>query len=254
MRMETVTKIGFFSPVETYYKDPLGSLTSALKKTQLGEDLSGSLIVLPEAFNIKIPYGTSSTPDTDSSILSSLQDICKTFDIAVVAGLIIDTPDGPRTGSRYASAHLIDARNPTDLLCYKHNQDSRGPYVGCNDGYDRSNPRHYLNVAVVTLICMDSYPEYIRNRLSELAGKLAACVETRILCIPAFIDDCKDKHYVGLLNSYRIIANSANDENAPFSVIEYIDATGQASAFLTLSPTERREDVVKIKPLPSGQI
>jgi hypothetical protein len=38
------------------FEDPIGSLRSELKRKGAGNDISGSLIALPEAFNLGAPY------------------------------------------------------------------------------------------------------------------------------------------------------------------------------------------------------
>src|SRR5579863_7288023 len=154
--MEQITKIGFYNPQVP--EKPLQALTSACesKRRELkdsGDDFRGSLIVLPEAFNIGVPYrdtnDKNNAPDRNPVILSQLQGLCNDFDLCLVAGLIISSPTDPPHSKSLSSVYLVDGSG-AGLLGHKRNNDGQGPYQTCTNGCDGHNAIHYRNVALVS--------------------------------------------------------------------------------------------------------
>lgn len=68
-------------------RDPVGSLRASLVEAAKDADISGSLVVVPEAFNIR---KASLNPDRelDLSIRTAITKISAEFRIVLVAGLV----------------------------------------------------------------------------------------------------------------------------------------------------------------------
>jgi predicted amidohydrolase len=247
--MDQITKIGFYSPEGP--EKPLERFITALTCKSQAE-LYGSLIVLPEAFNIGVPYGRSQSADTNPNVLNQLRRVCKKFDVCFVAGLIISTPSDVTFQYKHNSAYLIDA-NGFGLLCHKKNFDNQGPYSTCLDGCDGHNAIQYRNVAVASLICMDAYAEHYNDeRHKELTNKLDLTqAAIRLVCIPAYIDNGSAKKFVSTPRTYRILANSANRTAFPSaldSFVEHVDEDGNVTPLLGLEDNDPL-GCVKLYPL-----
>jgi predicted amidohydrolase len=233
--MEQITKIGFYSPERP--EDPLERFISALER-KTKDDLRGSLIVLPEAFNIGVGYSRNEPAiDTSPNILGRLQNVCTDFDVCLVAGLILTFANDPtHENKRYNSAYLVDT-NGFGLLCHKILCDSQGPYSNCLTGCDGHNAVQYRNVAVASLICMDAYKHFEEERHKSLMKRLSLMHSTIcLLCIPAYIEN-GEKDFVAMPSSYRIMANSANRTkfaNSPGSFIDRIDEQGNGERLVSL--------------------
>lgn len=230
--MNQITKVGFYNPQGP--GSPLEALAAALKDKH--GQLSGSLLVLPEAFNIGASYSRQGEIQKDPRILSELQGLCTDFDICMVAGLIISGPTD-RGRYPYSSAHLIDACG-AGLLCHKMLSDSQGPYKTCPDGCDGHNAIAYQNTALCSLICMDSYEAYVGERHQRLEKKIGEVtnMQHRIMCVPAYIEKSRPTFW-GIPNSYRVVANSASRTefpDSPGSFIERIDELGNACRLVEL--------------------
>lgn len=213
MANDSITKISVYTPEAP--ETPITRLTSALN----GDiDVSGSLLVLPEAFNIGTSYSCCYTIQKDPRILCELQRLCCSFNISIVAGLIISGP-ADQGVYPYSSAYLINAHGAT-LLSHKMNSDSQGPYTACPNGCDGHNASIYRNIALCSLICMDAFVCYGRERHDQLEKKLLAAqnVQYRIVCVPC--NSAKPKAFWELPNSYRVVANA--DKSAG-SFVEKLD-------------------------------
>lgn len=243
----TITKVGFYNPQQP--NSPLESLTDQLEG-RLGQ-LSGSLLVLPEAFNIGTRYSCQGEIQKDRRILSDLKGLCARFDICIVAGLIISRPDD-QGRYPYNSAHLIDGGG-SKLLCCKMLSDSQGPYRNCHDGCDPHNAIAYRNIALCSLICMDSYKTHVSERHKRLETKMQAVtnIRYRILCVPAYIEKSRPEFW-GIPNSYRVVANSASRTEFPESLgsfIDWVDEHGTAQRLVGLD-TKDEPACIKLYPLP----
>jgi hypothetical protein len=234
LRMSQITKVGFYNPQNP--GAPLETLTAVLEG--LRNQLHGSLLVLPEAFNIGTRYSCAKPIQKDPRILCELQALCTDYGICMVAGLIIEGP-GDRGTYPYSSAYLIDAAG-AGLLCHKMLCDSQGPYMTCLDGCDGHNATAYRNVAICSLICMDSYEaSHNRDRHQRLEKKIEDVrnVQHRVLCVPAHIDGAIKPRFWGVRNSCRVVANSASRTefpDSPGSFIEWVDQDGNASRLVEL--------------------
>jgi hypothetical protein len=247
--MNQITKLGFYNPQNP--DAPLETLTAALEKVR--NLLSGSLLVLPEAFNIGTRYSCATPIQKDPRILCELQGLCADYDLCIVAGLIVGGPND-RGVYPYSSAYLIDAGG-AGLLCHKINCDSQGPYTTCLDGCDGHNAIAYRNVAICSLICMDSYERHRSERHERLEKKIAEVlnVQHRIVCVPAYIEVTKPRFW-GIKNSYRVVANSASRiefRNSPGSFIEWIDEDGKSRRLVELEDGDD-PTCIKLHPVAKG--
>lgn len=233
--MDPITKIGFYNPAGP--AEPMATLAATLEERR--KELSGSLLVLPEAFNIGTCYSPQASIQDDPLVLCKLQGLCSDFDICVVAGLIIRGPIDRGLAHPYNSSYLIDGSGGS-LLCHKMLKDNQGPYEPCSDGCDGHNATAYRNIALCSLICMDAYDatcQASQQRHQELAKKMDDLKgsEYRVMCVPAYIEKTcigqSKAEFWGVPNSYRVVANSASKTtfpNGPGSFIERIDQAGTA--------------------------
>jgi predicted amidohydrolase len=83
--MNQITKVGFYNPQKP--DAPLDTFAATLEGMR--RQLAGSLLVLPEAFNIGTSYFPNAEIQKDPRTLWDLQGLCSDFDICIVAGLII---------------------------------------------------------------------------------------------------------------------------------------------------------------------
>jgi hypothetical protein len=170
---------------------PLASLQTTIDRTVAakGKDyLTRSLIVLPEAFNLKGPYGPGTERDIESDVNLYLMALGDEYGCAFVVGLIdrdIDTTRLP-----YSSAYLV-----TDScfrrLSRKSGADSLAGelYRSCEPGWAVcDSPILYENCCVAALICMDAYDRERRERLSPSIEKLGS--SSVVLCVPAKTNRC----------------------------------------------------------------
>ena len=243
--MNQITKVGFYNPQKP--DSPLEALNAALEGRRA--QLSGSLLVLPEAFNIGTGYSRQGEIQKDPRILSELQELCADFDICIVAGLIISGPTD-RGRYPYSSAHLIDACG-AGLLCHKMLSDHQGPYETCLDGCDGHNARAYRNIALCSLICIDCYEVHNLERHERLETNMreVANIRYRIVCVPAYIEKSPPKFW-SIPNSYRVVANSASQIEfpQPGSFIERIDELGNTCRLVELEESDE-PTCIKLYPL-----
>jgi hypothetical protein len=173
-------KLGFFHFCGEDRSDPVGSLRASLIEAAMEADISGSLIVTPEAFNIKGGYWN---PDRrrDPSIRAALNGLSREFKLGLVAGLI---EDGDAAELGYSSAYLIDGA-ACHLLTRKMADDGSRNYRLCTDDCDR--PTLYNGASVAALICMDAADFSKSNRRQAAILELMAFSKAvhKILCVPA---------------------------------------------------------------------
>ncbi|HPT25883.1 MAG TPA: hypothetical protein PLZ95_05645 [Bryobacteraceae bacterium] len=114
-----INNIGFFHFGSDDKSDPMRSLAISLEKAVTTKRcLTGSLLVLPEAFNIRNDYQTLSAPDP--SVVYALKEMSKEHGMAFVAGLL-------HRRTRYSCAHLIDG-DTCRLLSRKRDRDGSPNY------------------------------------------------------------------------------------------------------------------------------
>jgi len=190
VELAMLQKVGFFH-FGTGYDNPKAALERALEDAQeinarpLGAatGLADSVIVLPEAFNIGVPYRGDGERDFKRSIIGELQDLAGRFHVAFVAGLIIAEPCGPKPPR--SAAYLIDGTRCT-LMCYKVGDDDtvgRNYTAECVGKADPQNPIQYQDITIGALICVDAHfpismAGLLRDRQESVVG---AC---RVICVP----------------------------------------------------------------------
>ena len=170
-------RVGFFHFGHDH-DDPIGSLRKALEEAA---EVSDSLIVLPEAFNIGKKYRENGRdPDFSPRVLDHLQGIARTRGISFVAGLIIDDARG--VAPPYSSAYYID-RDIERLLCRKGEDDgARVNYTAFGpDGCDINNPIERKDACIAAMVCMDID---MQERYKDLASKTASSSQPiRVFCV-----------------------------------------------------------------------
>jgi predicted amidohydrolase len=173
-----LSKIGFFH-FGIGHSDPVGSLRSALVKARAAHDIRDSLIVLPEAINIRKFYRDSGPCDFSREIIFELQEVSKDFETTFVAGLIISSAGAQQPPS---SAYLVHHSRYV-LMCYKKSDDKSGNYSCCVDNCDINNPLQQGDRSIAAVICMD-LQDTPRCR-SLLTGPSGEHALYKLLCIPA---------------------------------------------------------------------
>ncbi|HEY4359717.1 MAG TPA: hypothetical protein VGN17_02055 [Bryobacteraceae bacterium] len=139
------------------------------------------MIVLPEGFNLgqgyyDKRYGRGTEGASDVKIIADLKVISHKYGCAFVAGLIV--ADCPNVAPPHNSAYSID-RDSDTVLSRKHGVDSSANYTPYPQYSER--PAVCRNVAVVALMCMDSYEG--TDRFQALAEKMREA-HASIVCIP----------------------------------------------------------------------
>jgi predicted amidohydrolase len=182
-------KVGFFH-FGMGHDDPKAALERALEEAEeinerpsgVGSGPTDALIVLPEAFNIRVPYRGVGKRNVDRSILNDLQDVAGRFGVVFVTGLIIREEGGPTPP--HSAAYLIDGIGST-LMGYKIGPDDTVGcnYTACSGKADLQNPIQYQDLWVGALICVDAH---FPNSMSELLCDrrervINAC---RVICAP----------------------------------------------------------------------
>jgi hypothetical protein len=90
-----LNRVGFFHFGEKDHKNPIGSLGSKLCESTKG--LAGSLIVLPEAFNVRGDYwDPDNQAQPDPNVKDTLEKIAQHFNVAFVVGFIDRTSEARR--------------------------------------------------------------------------------------------------------------------------------------------------------------
>ncbi len=217
-----INNIGFFHFGSDDKSDPMRSLAISLEKAVTTKRcLTGSLLVLPEAFNIRNDYQTLSAPDP--SVVYALKEMSKEHGMAFVAGLL-------HRRTRYSCAHLIDG-DTCRLLSRKRDRDGSPnyqPYEGVSDG-----PCLHRGVWIAALICHDAAGnpapggnwDQKRQWQAAMAKQIEACKDCvhALLCIPGRMVTVSSKSVATSWSSQRpdltvVVANATSSQP---SVIRY---------------------------------
>jgi predicted amidohydrolase len=177
-------QIGFFH-FGWDYASPIAALERELCKT---EHCANALIVLPEAFNIGIPYRGEGEPNFDRVVLDDLRYLAARFRVSFVAGLVVREKHGPHPP--WSSAYFVN-ENRNAVLTRKIGADDRAGiiYTPCaRDQADVCNPIDRCGIRIGALICVDANPT--RPLARVLLPRLRTVVENSdIVCIPAHMAD-----------------------------------------------------------------
>jgi predicted amidohydrolase len=195
-----------------HHDRPTEELRSAMSEAG---DVCDSLIVLPEAFNIRKAYRDAADCNTDRSVLRELKAIAKEFHVSFVAGLIIEELFGCKPP--HSAAYLID-EDHSKLMCYKiGTEDTDGKnYTSAHPAKsDFRNPMKYKGVNIGALICIDSNPNPTATTYRQHRARADKVVDASdIICVPAHITHHFDDGRVGSMLGSRlhgiifILANS----------------------------------------------
>lgn len=173
-------RIGFFH-FGANHSTPVEALKSALESAP---DARDALVVLPEAFNISVPYwDLVGEREFEIGVIGELEKLAGRFGVAFVAGVVIKEDRGPNPP--HSAVHLVEATQST-LMCYKVGEDKSAGvnYTACKSNADFENPIKYRGVRVGALVCADADPP--RNLDKELTPRLKSVVDkSDIVCIPA---------------------------------------------------------------------
>jgi hypothetical protein len=177
LEKESLQKVGFFHfGKRDSGADQIESLMEALQEASERQHLDDSLIVLPEAFNIRNGY-CSRNRQLDNSITTKvLQEKSAQFNATFVVGLIEDVG--------FSSAYLIDDRTCEPLTRKMSNDawDDR-PNYKCSDNCDRAIV--YRGICIAALICMDAAGFESPQHKALLAQMDSFGVDRKVLCVPA---------------------------------------------------------------------
>ncbi len=181
--VKVVERLGFFHLVHGH-REPIAALEAALEQLLL-QELAGSLIVLPETFNLGCPYRGS---DLDGSylatepFLAALATLARRIDATFVVG-VLERVRNHRLP--YNSAFLVSPDRESVLLSRKRTGDQRNFYRSV-DGVIGENPIEYGGLCIATAICDD----YVFLYHGVVADRLAASSAPRlVLCIPAAMSE-----------------------------------------------------------------
>jgi hypothetical protein len=234
-------KAGYFHFGKNH-SEPIGALRSELVKTNGGKpssdsgDLKDSLIVLPEAFNIRKRYKEDGNQPSDNNpaIIGDLQRLADEFGIAFVAGLIVDRQDGIHPP--YSSGYFVDGSGHA-LMCHKISQDGfEGKNYTPYPEWEHSDPHNPLvleedqSLVIGALICVDATPGTRnlteRTRLERLMSRMDECdVTCRIVAVPA----CISNNFWGGAPGNRLTLPCNNN----VVVMANSDPYGQVKSFIT---------------------
>jgi hypothetical protein len=192
-------RAGFFHFAESH-RDPQGELAKAIEMASRFTEVAGSLIVLPEGFNLGREYGSGNTPGERprlpaQRVLADLQTLAATHKAAFIVGII-------EAESRHNSAYFIDT-GPPRLMCHKITDDGSREYERCTANCDFENPlnhkENHQETQIGALLCAD----VIDNRRgqgavpgAEDAYRRRECLRSRLLtprrllCVPAYMATC----------------------------------------------------------------
>jgi predicted amidohydrolase len=188
-----IRSVGFFHFASDFDGNPIESLEEALdqvlKKEQdarpdqidAPKPFRDSLLVVPEAFNLRFGYLDRALRIIGSEIRDRLIDLSRRRGMALVVGLL-DDHGGRRP---YNSAYLIDG-GEAQMLSRKHNSDQSDNYATCNlpdNCYDNVIPHRGLRIAALVCMDADQYPGQEtrhKNILEQLDGP-----GRKVLCVPS---------------------------------------------------------------------
>jgi predicted amidohydrolase len=197
-----IQRAGFFHFVQSYH-DPVGELSKAIERWEKSEgvDIHGSLIVVPESFNLGREHsgGAAGTEGSKPAfdvryVLQFLTAIAKAREMFFVVALI----DGPLNSAPLNSAYFVDGAEPR-LMCHKIMDDGSREYLSCAQKPNVENPVEVGNVGVGALICMDALQQSIAAASGELDRRARAGCNARreallsdldlamhaVVCVPA---------------------------------------------------------------------
>ena len=165
-------RLGYFHYGSEDRSKPIGSLEVAINEACKHSEVKDSLIVLPEAFNLRVPYEEGALRKLEGNTEESLKALAAKFDVAFVAGLIRGLCN---------TACFIAGEGEPHVLSQKVGEDSACPSV-----WEPCEPidavvRHH-QACIAALICRDCEEDLPRR--NQLVSRIKNCA-CPVLCIPA---------------------------------------------------------------------
>jgi hypothetical protein len=232
-----IRQIGFFHFVKDF-DTPIEALDVEIERERhhAGGDISGSLIVLPEAFNGR-DYSLQVRELPPDKILWQLQlKFAAPLDVAFVVGIL---------GGHYNSAYWVDSDGPC-RRCHKTGDDNTHNYCPCEQGMDPRNPVTRGSARIGALICMDSTEDdggRVRDRRRLLLAQLKDDGRESILCVPGRFGTAKPDPSIP--GCWFVVANG-KALNGSFVA----DASGNVVVNSEATPWENQ---VRLWPLPEAR-
>ena len=172
--------------------------------------ITGSLIVLPEAFNLGKPYyaprGTQYAPGTPRiplhDAVNTLGALSSLYGVVFLAGL---------TGDSYTSAYWIAPETEPILMCHKRSDDKTKNYLVAPMP-DHHNPIEQRGVCAGALVCVDALDEpEARDRRRQLLDRMTeSTAPHKVVCIPARMSSHCKPAFDGFL---WVLANSVGQHS-----------------------------------------
>jgi hypothetical protein len=81
---DPLRQIGYFHCGNEDKSDPVGALTKAIESEGGKSKVENSLIVLPEAFNLKVTYERGARPDFEQNIEGALKTLAAKYQLVLL--------------------------------------------------------------------------------------------------------------------------------------------------------------------------
>jgi predicted amidohydrolase len=212
-----ITSLSFFHFVETH-EQPIDALRKELEAQR--KDVAGSLIVLPEAFNIGSYWRARKESDYDPTILEDLEVIAAEYQCVLVCGLTITEVTGPQSPELpFTSVYLIDGKSEATLLCRKFCNDQTKNYTPSEGRTDFLETVEVDGMVIGALICMDAclgVPTVMDRQDQIRSGINTRCHLHKVVCIPARMGSYSSRPIADRWRNETVIfANGASSLDAP---------------------------------------
>jgi hypothetical protein len=189
------THIGYFH-FGGVNRESIPELRSALmnietEKGDKGREIAGSLIVIPEGFNIRKTYiDTATMAYIEPGVFSDLRMLAAQFKVTFVAALITRLDWASGQPKPYNSAYLITSTDEPKIICRKHEDDGWENYSRCFDEYDVENPISHDEFQIGAFICRDADEEGVNRTRHEMVSASVVDPSKAVMCLPA----CGTRH------------------------------------------------------------
>ena len=222
--MSDIHRVGVFHFASDFKGDPVGALGEALAKyleqeglneVEGARQLSESLLVIPEAFNLRLGY-RHCWRNIGCGIRARLVELSQQHKLAMVAGLL-DDHGGPRP---YNCAYLIDAGKATMLTRKRRSDDSQN-YDCCDKPADMDDTIiDHRGLRIAALVCLDAYKYAGKDdRQQDVSDKLAG-VRRKVFCIPSCFTTSTEEVVEGWPNLTIALANRSQKDDPQPSVLQ----------------------------------
>jgi hypothetical protein len=212
-----ITSLSFFHFVE-HYEQPIDAFRKELEAQR--KAVAGSLIVLPEAFNIGSYWRDREESDYDPTILEDLKTIAAEYQCFLVCGLTIREVNGPQPlEPPFTSVYLIDGKSEAMLLCRKFCNDQTKNYTPSDGRIDFLETVQVDEMVIGALICMDAClgVQAVTDRQDRIRSRInTRCHLHKVVCIPARMGTYSSRPIAGRWRNETVVfANAASTHDAP---------------------------------------